>query len=73
MLLLLVVLGLNQSNEGVNQLSMENRLPVLSVKLDDQKIRTVYMGEAYDINTAELYNSLKEKTTSIGRQMKKYF
>jgi hypothetical protein len=73
MTLALAVSGLNQSNEGINQLSLENRLPVLSVRMDDKKIRAVYMGEPYDIDTEEIYNSLKENTAAICRQVEKYF
>ncbi|NLB88846.1 MAG: hypothetical protein GX790_06415, partial [Syntrophomonadaceae bacterium] len=44
-LLLLVVCGLNISNQAINSLTMENRGPVFAINLDESNISIHLLGE----------------------------
>lgn len=48
-LIILVVLGLNASNQGINQLTMENRQSVIGLNLKTETPSMLIMGETYDL------------------------
>ncbi|HZK43848.1 MAG TPA: hypothetical protein VFC73_06120 [Syntrophomonadaceae bacterium] len=44
-IILLITISLNISNQAINSLTMENRGPVLSCKLDGQDLSVVFLGK----------------------------
>jgi len=59
MVVLLVVLGLNTSNQGINQVSGECRRPVLNVSWKDHVLYWDWLGVAHSYPTAPLENKIK--------------
>lgn len=49
----LVVMGLNISNKGINELTMQNRGPVLGLNIDIDKklIKLHLLGETFNYNS----------------------
>ncbi|MDD2587165.1 MAG: hypothetical protein PHT79_11945 [Syntrophomonadaceae bacterium] len=48
-LIIFVGLGLNASNQGINQLTMENRESVIGLNLEPETPGMLIMGEKYDL------------------------
>lgn len=53
-LIILVILGLNASNQGIYSLTTQEWGPVFSLDVDDNTITVVTMGTSYDYNTGEM-------------------
>jgi len=59
MLLFLMVLGLNTSNQGINQVSGESRRPVLNIFWQDHVLYWDWLGVAHNYSPAPLENRIK--------------
>ncbi|MBO8159160.1 hypothetical protein [Thermosyntropha sp.] len=61
-IVLLVAMGLNISNYGINQLTMEDRGAVIDVEVDEGKLVFTFLGSDYAIKVdkQEIVSSLKE-------------
>ena len=46
-LLILVILGLNTSNQGINSLTMEARKPVIGLQTEGDKVSIFTLGESH--------------------------
>ncbi len=61
--IILIVLGLNTSNQGTNSLTAEDRKPVIGFKIEKQNINIFALGEQYTYSRQDLI-----KETSNGLQ-----
>jgi len=52
--LILIVLGLNTSNQGTNSLTAESRKPVLGFHIEKQNINIFALGEQYTYSKQEI-------------------
>ncbi|MEN6460647.1 MAG: hypothetical protein ABFC94_04655 [Syntrophomonas sp.] len=65
---ILVVLGLNTSNEGIGSLTMENRKPVLDINRDHDTVNVVLLGDNLNLERDELSNNVTlRKTYDVAR------
>jgi hypothetical protein len=65
---ILVVLGLNTSNEGIGSLTMENRKPVLSIARDQDSVNVIFLGENHGMDKDGLSNNVTiRKTYDVAR------
>lgn len=55
---ILVVLGLNTSNQGIASLTMENRKPVIGINRDHNAVNFVFMGVNRSFDKDELANNV---------------
>ena len=71
--LVLVILGLNTSNQGVNRLTMENRSAVLAFSLKPNSICLELLGQDYDYPRDSLsWQRFKQRAEELYHQGKKY-
>lgn len=56
----LLILGLNTSNQGINRLTLEQRGPVLGLTLDDQAVNVQFLSKDYDISRDKLLIEMQE-------------
>lgn len=68
LLLWLVVLGLNISNRGINQLSGETRGPVINIELHNRVLHWDWLGQGYDYPLARI----KGDVQVLGERICKY-
>ena len=66
-ILFLVVLGLNTSNQGINQVSGESRKPVFNVFWRDHVLYWDWLGVGHKYSTAPLENGIKHWVTKSKR------
>lgn len=59
LLLWLVILGLNISNQGINQLSGERRGPVISIRLHDRVLHWDWLGQGHDCQLARIKGNMQ--------------
>ncbi len=58
-LVLLVIIGLNTSNNGINRLTQEHRGPVLGVKLQHNQVMLQFLSRDYSVGERiEYYHKL---------------
>lgn len=75
-LIMLVVLGLNASNKGINQLTMENREAVIGLNVETENPGMFIMGEKYDLQKDKIIDSVSpwwQKGKNILVQCREYF
>lgn len=71
---ILVVLGLNTSNQGLGSLTAENRKPILGVNRDHDAVNLVFLGENRAFNKDKLSTNVTlQKTLDIIRDGYYYF
>lgn len=68
---ILVIMGLNLSNHGINQLTMENRGAVLDIKLDKGDIVFTALGKDYVYERGKV--ELKKEIYELKVGVEKYF
>lgn len=68
LLLWLVVLGLNVSNQGINQLSGERRGPVINIELHDWVLHWDWLGQGHDYQLARIKGDMQV----LGERLYKY-
>jgi len=68
LLLWLVALGLNISNQGINQLSGETRGPVINIGLHNQVLHWDWLGQGHDYQLAGIKGDVKV----LGERLCKY-
>ena len=54
----LVVVGLNISNQGINSLTRASRGPIVGCKVEDQLINVFALGEKYSYAKEDLWHKL---------------
>ena len=52
--IILIILGLNTSSQGISSLTAEDKKPVVGLKLENQKIDVIAMGKQYDISRQDI-------------------
>lgn len=55
----LITLGLNTSNQGLNQLSGETRGPVINIGLQNQVLHWDWLGQGHDYQLAGIKGDVK--------------
>jgi hypothetical protein len=73
---LLVVMGLNVTNQGINSLTMENRKPILSLEIKEKDLYIFALGNQHEYS-ADFWSKTAEEFKKAGQTMtdktKKYF
>lgn len=73
-LIYLVIAGLNISNQGINNLSMEDRGPVAGISYDSNNLEMQLMGKEYSHHQLlDDYAYLVEKGRNEMRDVNDYF
>ncbi len=57
-LLLIVVIGLNVSNEGINKLLSKEPEPVVALNYSKQKLNLDLLGNSYEVDLHAIGNSI---------------
>jgi len=55
-LIFIIIMGLNISNQGINELTMADRAPVVGLDFDDGSIDLKFLGENYGFSRDEFIN-----------------
>lgn len=62
--IILIILGLNTSSQGISSLTAEDKKPVVGLKIENQKIDVIALGEQHDISRQDIiqagYGTLHE-------------
>lgn len=68
LLIWLIVLGLNTSNQGINQLSGETRGPVVNIRMHNQVLHWDWLGQGHDYQLVRIKGDVKV----LGERICKY-
>ncbi|MBP8820207.1 MAG: hypothetical protein KBG91_07275 [Syntrophomonadaceae bacterium] len=68
-LIILVIMGLNTSNQGINSLTREGRQAVLNLDYNQGDIKVDALGNSYDYSVDRLGTDLK----LVGEKTRVYF
>lgn len=74
-LIILVIMGLNTSNHGINQLTMESRAPVIGLSVDSDDPGVFLLGEKHEIDQDKYIDYISivwGKTKIMLQQVKNY-
>ena len=52
--IVLIILGLNTSSQGISSLTAEDKKPVVGLKIENQEINVIALGEQYDISRQDI-------------------
>ena len=53
-LIILVILGLNTSNQGISSLTAEERKPVIGWQIENQQIQVIALGQEYSLSRRDI-------------------
>jgi len=72
---MLVILGLNISNQGMNSLTMQSRLPVVGLQTQGESISIFTLGESHSYAKQAIASELiqaKDRVRSFGQVISNY-
>ena len=52
--IILIILGLNTSSQGISSLTAEDKKPVVGLKIENQKIGVIALGEQYNFSRQDI-------------------
>lgn len=69
-LVMLVILGLNTSNQGINDLTLEERRAILALDYSKGNIKVEALGNSYNYKT--VWNELKQQSRNAVKVFNDY-
>lgn len=73
MLMILVAAGLNASNQGISNLTLEDRGPIVGWQTDDNHVKVVLLGNDYDLKDGKWVQALEQQAVGILNMANNYF
>jgi len=65
-ILMLVIFGLNISNQGMNSLTMQNRKPVVGLQNQDNTVSVFTLGESHSYDKQEAVSKIIQARNHLG-------
>ncbi|MDD4170972.1 MAG: hypothetical protein PHQ94_01900 [Syntrophomonas sp.] len=64
-ILVLVILGLNTSTQGMNSLTLNNQKPVLGFETDDDEVNVFTLGESHSYNKQQVVRNINSTVQRV--------